>query len=227
MIVTIHQPEHLPYFGFIDKVNKADIFVILDDVQFKKNNFQNRNQILTPYGAKWISIPVEMKNIENKNINARIVKEDWKENYRNKIVENYKKYPYFEIGMKLIDNMLSVDSNLLIDYNIRYINDIFSLLDVNTNIIFSSSFNITTTKTQRLYDICKDLDATAYLAGQGAIDYLDENIFKSDIKLLKHNFTHPTYKQLNSKEFVPYMSSLDILMSVGIDRFRRFLENDI
>ena len=70
MIVTIHQPEHLPYFGFLDKVNKSDIFVILDDVDFNKNNFQNRNQILTQNGAKWLSIPVEMSGVKDKYINA-------------------------------------------------------------------------------------------------------------------------------------------------------------
>lgn len=223
MIITIHQPEHLPYFGFLDKVNKSDIFVILDDVDFKKNNFQNRNQILTSSGAKWVGITIETKGLDNKFINARKVKGNWKESYNNKIVEAYRKYPFYDEGIAIIDKMLKVDSSLLMEFNIFYMKELFRLLEIKTNLIFSSELNITTTKTQRLSDICEKLNGTSYLAGQGAIDYLDEDIFKNNIKILKHNFIHPKYEQLNSEEFVPYMSSLDIIMSVGIDGLKRML----
>lgn len=223
MIVTIHQPDHLPYFGFLDKVNKSDVFVVLDDVDFKKNNFQNRNQILTQNGPKWLSIPVEMKGLENKHINARKVKDGWKENYRNQVLEAYRKYDYFEDGLKIIDNMLSIESDLMMDFNLAYMKNIFSLLNIDTKIIFSSSLNIESTKTQRLYDICKILEGTYYLAGQGAIAYLDVDTFKQDIKLLNHTFVHPKYEQLNSSELIPCMSSLDIMMSVGIGRLKEML----
>ena len=123
----------------------------------------------------------------------------------------------------MVDDILNIDSNLLIDYNMNYINKIFKLLEIDTKIVYSSTLNINTTKTQRLYDICKTLDGTSYLAGQGAIDYLDTVVFTNDIKLMKHSFIHPKYEQLNSKEFVPYMSSLDIIMSVGIDGLKRML----
>ncbi len=223
MIVTIHQPEHLPYFGFLDKVNKSDLFVILDDVDFKKNNFQNRNQILTPNGAKWLSIPVEMSGIENKHINARKVKADWKQSYKNQVMEAYRKYKFFNEGFCIIKEMLEVESEFLMEYNLKYIKKLFELLEINTKLVYSSNLNIQTTKTQRLYDICKSLGATRYLAGQGAIEYLDETVFKNDIEILKHTFIHPKYSQVNSNEFVPYMSSLDFVMSVGIDKLKELL----
>jgi hypothetical protein len=224
MIITIHQPEHLPYFGFLDKINKSDIFVVLDDVDFKKNNFQNRNQILTLNGPKWLSIPVEMKNLENKYINTRELKYNWKQSYRNQVLEAYRKYKYFELGILLIEEMLDIKSNLLIDYNMFYIRKIFELLNINTKIVFSSSLNINTVKTQRLYDICKVLNGTSYLAGQGAIDYLDESIFKNHIKINKHTFIHPKYEQINSNQFVPYMCSLDFIMSVGTEKLKGMLD---
>ena len=214
MIVTIHQPEHLPYFGFLDKVNKSDMFVVLDDVDFKKNNFQNRNQILTQNGPKWLSIPVEMKNLEDKHINVRSVKENWKQNYKNQVVEAYRKYENFEYGLSIVEEMLNLDSSLLIDYNMFYIEKLLNLLDIDTKIVYSSSLDVDTVKTQRLYDICKLLKGISYLAGQGAIDYLDENIFKDDISLIKHTFEHPKYEQRNSSEFVPYTFLVSILFSV-------------
>ena len=217
MIVTIHQPEHLPYFGFLDKVNKSDIFVILDDVKFKKNNFQNRNQILTNNGPKWIGIPVEMKNISNKCINARCVKNNWKVDYLNKIVETYKKHPYFEDNIDWINEVRSLKSDKLIDYNTKIIEKLFEMLKIETKIIYSSSLQINTAKTQRLFDICSKLNATDYLGGQGSIDYLDKKVF-SNINVLKHEFVHPVYKQYNSTKFIPYMSSLDFLMNIGKDK---------
>jgi len=224
MIITIHQPEHLPYFGFLDKVNKADIFVILDDVDFKKNNFQNRNQILTSNGPKWLGIPVETKGLENKFINARKIKGEWKISYKNRVVEAYRKYEYFDVGKNIVEEMLDMDSELLIDYNMFYINKIFKLLSIDTKIVYSSKLDIQTVKTQRLYDICKSLRGTSYLAGQGAIDYLDETVFQHDIQLKKHTFIHPQYKQNNSNNFIPYMSSLDIIMSIGIDGLKEKLD---
>ena len=223
MIVTIHQPEHIPYFGFLDKVNKSDVFVVLDDVDFKKNNFQNRNQILTPNGPKWLSIPVEMKNLENKYINARKVKDKWKQNYRNQIVEAYRKYENSEFGISLVEEMLNIESDLLIDYNMFYIQKVFNLLDINTRIVYSSTLNINSSKSQRLYDICDVLNGDSYLAGQGAINYLDTDIFSDDIKILKHSFSHPIYEQKNSNDFIPYMSSLDLIMSVGVQRLKEML----
>jgi len=224
MIVTIHQPEHMPYFGLLDKINKSDVFVVLDDVQFKKNNFQNRNQILTKNGPKWLSIPVQMKNLENKDINAREVGTNWKETYRNKVIEAYGKYPYFEENMIWLDEMLDISSDLLIDYNMFIIKKIMELLKVDTKIIYSSSLDIQTVKTQRLYDICKNLNASAYLAGQGAIDYLDKEVFVG-IDIIEHHFTHPVYEQQNSDDqFIPYMSSLDIIMSMGKDNFQKNLK---
>ena len=59
MIVAIHQPQYLPWLGYFDKIDKADIFVLLDDVQYKKNEWQNRNKILTATGWQWLTVPVK------------------------------------------------------------------------------------------------------------------------------------------------------------------------
>ena len=58
MVVAIHQPEHLPWLGFFDKARQADLLILLDCVQFRKNYFQNRNRIRTEDGWCWITLPV-------------------------------------------------------------------------------------------------------------------------------------------------------------------------
>ena len=61
MIVTIHQPQYLPWLGYFDKINRADIIVLLDNVQYKKNEWQNRNHIKTANGWQWVTVPVKYK----------------------------------------------------------------------------------------------------------------------------------------------------------------------
>lgn len=214
MIVTIHQPDHLPYLGVLDKINKADIYVLLDDVDFKKHNFQNRNKISTKYGPKWLTIPVKHTR---KHINKQEVVAHWKQHYRNKVVEAYRKHPYFEQGITLIDEMLAQDSNLLIDYNMCYLKRILALLEIKTQIVASSALNVTTKKSQKLYDICERLQATHYLAGSNASSYMDFSLFEGKIQVLNH--THNVPK--------PYMSSLDFIMCNGIDELKSVISKGL
>jgi hypothetical protein len=211
MIVTIHQPEHLPYFGLLDKINKSDTFVVLDDVDYKKHNFQNRNRILTPYGPKWLTIPVSRVK---KRINEQCTASNWKQVYQNKVIECYRKYPHFNEGITLIEEMLDQKSDLLIDYNMWYLKKIVEVLNIETKIVVSSELNILTTRTQKLYDICKTLGATQYLAGGDASSYMDFELFK-DIEIREYKLEHV----LTS----PYMSSLDFVMNIGIGNFKTMI----
>jgi hypothetical protein len=98
MIVGIHQPNYLPYLGFIDKLSKSDVFIIYDDAQFNKGDFQHRNRIRIYHGWKWLTVPVEKKHVP---INQIKIKNDievhnvkWQETHYNEIFDNYKRAPY-------------------------------------------------------------------------------------------------------------------------------------
>ena len=76
MIVSIHQPNYLPWLGFFDKIKRSDLFVIFDDVQFPrgKKHFGHRNQIKTPNGTKWLSVPIKNKDaLSNYPLNGATV----------------------------------------------------------------------------------------------------------------------------------------------------------
>ena len=100
-IITIHQPEHLPWLGLFNKIAKAETFVLLDTVQFEKNYFQNRNRIMGTSGeAQWIGIPVNTKNHEENNIKNTKIQiagntKNWKKEYLRTITYCYSKYPFF------------------------------------------------------------------------------------------------------------------------------------
>ena len=168
MKVTIHQPEHFPYMGFFQKMSDADLFVILDDVQYTKGNFQNRNKFLNKNGVEeWFGVQVESKATK-KNINQV---ETAQGNWRNKIIKKLKQN--FTQDFTDIYN-----SRLLVEINIASINWAREKLKITTPMVLSSEMGIKTTSTQRLVDICEHVRATEYISGQGGKSYLDMELFK-------------------------------------------------
>ena len=100
MIVGIHQPNYLPYLGFFDKMAKSDIFVIYDDAQFNKSDFQHRNRIRIYHGWKWLTVPVEKKRIPINEVKIRNEVKTWKgvkwsDVHFRDIHDNYKDAPYY------------------------------------------------------------------------------------------------------------------------------------
>ena len=110
MVITIHQPEHFPYLGFFQKMSKCDVFVILDNVKFKKNNFQNRNKFLNPHNNKeeWFTIPVIKKS--NSMLINEIKVEDgvWKKKIKKQLTQ---RFPNNDIGY-VYDHEDLVDINM-------------------------------------------------------------------------------------------------------------------
>ena len=171
MKVAIHQPEHFPYLGFFEKMKQADLFVILDDVQYKKNNWQNRNKFLNKnYVEEFFSVQVE-KEATKKLINeVNVVEGPWRKKTIKKLQQNFN-----------IDVSNIYSHNKLIDINMKSITWARKILNIDKPIILSSSLSIKTKSTQRLVDICYKLVATEYISGLGGKSYLNESLFKCKI----------------------------------------------
>lgn len=181
MKIAIHQPEHFPYMGFFDKIKSVDLFIILDDVQYTKNNWQNRNRFLNKNQVEeFFTIQVE-KNANKKLIkDVNIVEGPWKNKTIKKLQQN------FGINFESIYNCKK-----LIDINMQSIRWGMDKLNINTPILFSSMFNISTNGSQRLADICFNTNATEYLSGLGGKKYLDTSKFPCKVTYHKPNIKNP------------------------------------
>lgn len=185
--LAIHQPEFCPYVGFFNKMYHADEFVILDDVQFKKNNYQNRNKIFLDGKEKWLTIPVSLENHLEKTIrDINISEGDWKRRVHNLLYQAYHKEPYYhEVYGELQNIIFNLQSNSILDLNMQIILYIKSYLNIKTPIVFSSSLDINSSKSDLVLDICKARGANSYLSGIGGKTYLDTDSFReSEIDLL-------------------------------------------
>ena len=180
MKIAIHQPEHFPYMGFFQKMQSVDIFVILDDVQYTKGGWQNRNKFLNKNNVdEFFTVQVE------KGANKKLIKDvglvdgPWRRKIIKKIQQN------FGFDLSYIYNKDS-----LLEMNMLSIEWGRDKLNINTKMIMSSNLGIRSTKTKRILDICKELNADEYVCGQGCLDqrygaYLDTSMF-GDIKLTAH-----------------------------------------
>ena len=166
MIVTIHQPQYLPWLGYFDKADRSDVFILLDDVQFKKNEWQNRNRIRTSQGWQWLTVPVLHdfgQKINQVRINNKI---DWKKNHLKALQLNYIKAPFYKEYIGLFESAYCKDWEFLSEINIYFIEKIVSILGIKTKIVTSSSFQSSNDPTQRLIDLCQKFKAKKYLSGQ-------------------------------------------------------------
>lgn len=229
MVVTIHQPEHLPWLGFFNKIAKADIFVILDSVQYEKNYFQNRNRILGTNGVQWVSIPVSVKGHLNNTIAKTEISlsggnANWKEKYLRTVRQSYGKHPYYSEVYPVLEKAIAVETPYFCEINIEIIRGFCSKLGILPGYIRSSELDIDGAKSTLILDICRELKADTYIAGPSGRDYLDMKSFEeSGISVKFNDFIHPIYPQRRTDEFISHLSALDLFMNCGFRESRKII----
>lgn len=217
MILSVHQPQYLPWLGYFHKIVRSDLFLYLDDVQYKKREFQNRNKIKTPNGPLWLTIPVITKGLYTQHIkDVRINREeDWEQDHWKSIEFNYRKAAYFNEHRDFFYGLFQKKWDSLQEISVTIIDHVLSYLGIATPRKFSSEYNAATLSTERIIELCKKTGADTYLSGAGGRAYMDETLFdKSGIKVMYQDFKHPEYPQLYGS-FEPYMSIVDMLFNAG------------
>ena len=220
-IVAIHQPNFIPWLGYFDKIAKADIFIILDNVQFEKNNVLNRNKIKTANGSIWLTVPVmghiSQKIYETKIDNSR----NWRKDHLKTLYFNYKKAKNFDRIYPLIEKIYARKYEKLIDFNSALLKMMIGFFQIKTPLKVASKLNAVGHKNALLINIIKKVTGDIYLAGQGGSKrYLDQKLFReANIKIIWQNFKSPIYPQLWGS-FIPNLSAIDFLFSGDIDKVK-------
>jgi len=214
MIISAHQPAYNPWLGFIHKILLSDIFVVMDDVQYEKNSFINRNKILQNSSEVMLSIPVKMKNYQSKTLrDMLVVDQRWKTKHLKSIEQSYRKSKNYDQIFPIVEKIYQLESEHLIDYTNEYLNLIVNYLSIETKIIYASSLNIEVKKLDYVCDMVRKLDGSLFVFGKQGKDYADvEYLELKGIKSYFQDYQHPSYMQL-SKKFHPYMGILDLLFN--------------
>jgi hypothetical protein len=218
MVITIHQPEHMPWLGFFHKINMSDVYVVLDNVQFRRRYFQNRNKIRTKDGWQWLIVSIIKEERDNLLIkNAKIFKEDvdLRENNLKTIYQNYCKAKCFDFLWSEFQECYASDYDRLMDLNLALIKLVLKKLGIEREIALASQLQIDGEKGDLIFNICKKMNAKTYISGISGRDYLDLQKFNDEgVEVCFQEFHHPIYKQLH-EPFIPCMSIIDLLFNHG------------
>ena len=222
MILTIHQPEFMPWLGLLNKILNSDLWVILDESPYKHQYFENRNLIANANGVFWIRVPVFYSFSEKKKISEIEIsnRNDWKNKMLKSISQSYAYTDFFNKFYVKIKDIIMDNKNNLCQLNIDLLIFFLECFDIKTKIVLSSDLNFKTKKVDLIKDIVKYFKPSIYLSGAsgvcGSRDY--DNYFDSiNTKIVYQNFEHPVYFQKNHKKsFLPNLSCIDLLFNYGV-----------
>lgn len=220
MIVTIHQPEHLPWLGYFHKMAMADSYVMLDATQYRHQYFQNRNKIIGNQEPLWVTVPIQKLRSRYGLINEQLIDHShaWVDKYWKSIEYQYHRHPYFDTYGPEINAILASAPEHLASLNYALIDFFRRAFGIETPLVLASSLGVLGQKTDLIHDLCLKTGATVYLSGPSGRDYLDETPFhRSGLAVWYHEFQHPIYPQRKKKEFTSHLSALDLLLNCGPD----------
>jgi len=226
--VVIHQPDFLPHLAFFHRFLDADLYIALDHVQFvngTSKSWMHRDKIKTPRGAQWLTVSVR-KTERDTAINAiELSDTDWRTQNLNLIRENYREASQFDRIFAEIEKLYALPCTRLVEFTMASIDMLRRLFDIPIPCVLSSALEPAGRKNELLVDILGKVGATRYLSGMGARDYLDPAPFaEAGIEVVWQDFKHPVYPQLHG-EFLPYLSSIDMLLNCDLERSREILRS--
>jgi WbqC-like protein family len=214
--VAIHQPHYLPWLGYFAKWAAADVFVLLDTVQYEKNGWQNRNRIKTRDGARWLTVPVHAKfgmAIADVTIDTS---QPWPARHLAAISHAYATAPGFAKYRDALAEFYELEWAYLAPLAVASASWLSRALGITTPVRLASELGVTASDpTARLVDLTRAVGGTTYLAGRDGATYLEPRRFAdAGIAVLQQRYEHPVYAQLHG-EFVPFLSALDLLLTHG------------
>lgn len=218
MIVSINQPAYLPWLGYFHRIAISDAHVVLDDVQFEKNSFTNRNKVRTHDGWCWLTVPVKTAGkFGDLSINEVGIADEkpWAPKHWQTLRLNYSKAPFFIQHAPFFERIYARPWKKLADLISEITAYLLDAFGIHTRLYFSSQMKSSGKKDERVLTLCRQLGATVYLSGPLGRNYLRENLFGGEkIAVRYHDYHHPTYPQVHPK-FEPYMAAMDLLFNAG------------
>lgn len=202
------------------KARKADVFVFLDDVQFKRDSLQQRAKLAQKSATSWMSIPFVHAHPQLIR-DVQFASGDWLAAHEEKVRAFYGHTLHYAQISPALDAFYSASYSKVADAVEASVRAIFELLRICPQIVRSSSLGAEGAKGDRVLDICKKLDATHYLTGKGGSSYLDIDRFNSagvNVEVVEYSL--PTYRewQPDPAGAGSGLSSLDAIAHLGIEK---------
>jgi len=225
MRLAAHQPQYLPWLGFFDKMDRVDRFVLLDSVQYKKNEWQNRNRIRTATGWQWLTVPVHyrfpmtIREVEIDEIGS------WRRKHREALRIQHARCSFRDTVLPEMDALFDEPYPSLAALNLKVIRLLARLLGVRTPLLLASEVpGLPEGADERLIALCRHFGASDYLAGQGGAAYMDLAAYAAaGVRVSFQSFRHPVYAQAYTG-FEANLSAIDMILNCGPGSIERIRE---
>ena len=220
MIVAIHQPHYLAWLGYLHRMSQADLFVVLDDVQFERRNYQNRASIRLDGRAHWLTVPVLQRSQKERIADKAIDNSQprpWGPIHFATLRHAYREAAHFDDYAGTLRALLERRWERLVDLDAAMLDFLRDAFDIRTPLARSSELGAEGAKSDLILNLCRAVGADTLLAGfGGSRAYLDvEGFARHGVRVQWHEFTHPAYPQCGTAPFIPGLASLDLLMNCG------------
>lgn len=224
MKVFISQSNYLPWRGFFDAINSADVYVVYDSMQYTKNDWRNRNRIKGRNGCGWLTVPVRHQNSRQRIDEVTVAREDWAGRHWQTLHHTYARAPafsFFSGRLKSLYQGRLASKMRLTDINLTLLVEVLHWLGSNTRVVRDVEVLDETVLRQldasrRLLRICRALGADTYLSAPAAKCYLDVGLFNGNgvsVEWVDYE-GYPEYPQL-SCPFDAATSIVDLLFNLG------------
>jgi hypothetical protein len=222
MIVAIHQPHFLPWLGYLHRMAQAELFVMLDHVQFERRNYQNRTMIRMNDEARWLTVPVVQrsqkerildKEIDNRPDGAKC----WAPNHFATLRHAYREAGFFSTYAAAFRQLFETRWDRLVDLNLAGLELLREAFGIRTPLARSSELAVGGARGELILNICRAVGADTLIAGMGGSrGYLDIEAFaRAGVRIAWHDFKHPTYPQCGPGPFILGLSAVDLLFNCG------------
>jgi WbqC-like protein family len=218
--VAIVQSNYIPWKGYFDLINMVDEFILYDDRQFTRRDWRNRNRVKTPQGTIWLTVPVRVKGKYHQRIDETLVDGDeWRDRHWQTLSHSYGSAPAFaEYAGRFRSLYVDAREQRLSLINRALIECVMSVLGIETTLRWSTDYDVTGDRTERLVALCRAAAATTYLSGPAARAYLDESQFATHgiaVEWMDYE-GYPEYRQLYPP-FEHGVSVLDLIFNLGVE----------
>jgi hypothetical protein len=222
MIVTIHQPHYMPWLGYLHRMARADLFVLLDHVQFERGNYQNRSMVRIGGAPRWLTVPVVQRSQKERIADKRVDNSLegprwWARTHFLTLRHAYREAGYLGTYAAELRSIYETRFERLAELNAALLGFLRDAFNIRTPLVRSSELAPQGAKSELVLDICRRVGADTLLVGLGASrEYLDrEALARAGVKLALQEFNHPVYPQCGARPFSRGLSAIDLLLNCG------------
>lgn len=226
-IVAIHQPNFFPWLGYFNKLARADVFIVLDNVQFPKTGgtWMNRVKVCLNGQPDWISMPIVRSYHGTRRIHEMEINNasPWRKKLLKTLDLAYRRAPFHSEVLPVLGDLIENPTANLWEFNLTAMRTVAATMGLNPGkLILGSTLNVSGGGTDLLIAMVQAVGGTTYLCGGGAGGYQeDEKFAVAGVQLIYQNFVHPTYPQVGSNQFSAGLSVIDVAMNCGFEGTRQ------